>query len=202
MTRRPTASTGPHWAELTGHDRHAACLLAARAGDRKALDALVVELTPLVWHVARGQGLARTEAEDVVQTVWLSLLRHLHTVAEPKALAGWLITTTRRAARRGNGPAADREEPLSDDAAALVPTDQALPEPEALRNDRDRRLWRAFRQLPQRCQELLRLTVLAGRAEYRVVAEALRMPRGSIGPTRGRCLNLLRGLFATEGGSP
>ncbi|GDY30227.1 RNA polymerase sigma factor [Gandjariella thermophila] len=202
MTGRPTASASPHWAELTGHDRHAACLLAARAGDREALDALVVELTPLVWHVARGQGLGRTEAEDVVQTVWLNLLRNLHKVSEPKALAGWLITTTRRAARRGNGPTADREEPLTDDAAAMVPTEQGLPEPEAVRNDRDRRLWSAFRQLPQRCQELLRLTVLAGRAEYRAVAEALRMPRGSIGPTRGRCLNLLRSLFATEGGSP
>jgi RNA polymerase sigma factor (sigma-70 family) len=202
MGGRQAASASPHWEELSGHDRHAACLVAARAGDREALDALVVELMPLVWHVARGQGLGRTEAEDVVQTVWLTLLRHLHTVSEPKALASWLITTTRRAARRGNGAVADREEPLADDMVAQVPTEHALPEREALRSDRDRRLWTAFRRLPQRCQELLRLTVLAGRAEYRAVAEALRMPRGSIGPTRGRCLEMLRGLFATEGGSP
>jgi hypothetical protein len=46
--------------------------------------------------------------------------------------------------------------------------------------------------MSRRCQELLRLTVLAGRAEYRAVAEALSMPRGSIGPTRGRCLNQLK----------
>jgi DNA-directed RNA polymerase specialized sigma24 family protein len=76
-----------------------------------------------------------------------------------------------------------------------------LPEDAVLQDDRDQRLWAAFGRLNERCQELLRLTVLAGRAEYRAVAEALGMPRGSIGPTRGRCLTLLRGLLETEGGS-
>jgi DNA-directed RNA polymerase specialized sigma24 family protein len=65
-------------------------------------------------------------------------------------------------------------------------------------NERDRRLWAAFRQLPPNCQELLRLTVLAGRAEYAAVAEALHMPRGSIGPTRGRCIKKLRELLERD----
>src|SRR5690242_12598402 len=79
------------WAELEGRDRHAACMLAARDGDKEAFDALIADLAPLVWHVARGSGLDRTSAEDVVQTVWLALLRHLHRLTEPRALAGWLI---------------------------------------------------------------------------------------------------------------
>ncbi|MEV0681356.1 sigma-70 family RNA polymerase sigma factor [Actinosynnema sp. NPDC050436] len=181
-------------------ERHAALLTAARAGDRGALDALVTELTPLVWHVARGNGLDQGVAEDVVQTVWLSLLRHLDRIAEPRALAGWLIVTTRREAQRAwreaNGRAA-----LSSDSAVDVADTRWLPETEALRDDRDRRLWRAYSNLPRRCQELLRLTVLAGRAEYRAVAEALSMPRGSIGPTRGRCLATLRTLLEREGGA-
>src|SRR6266508_5461874 len=90
----------PPWEGLEGRERHAACLVAARTGDRKALDVLVAELTPLVWHVARGNGLDRATAEDVVQTVWLSLLRHLDRLSEPRALVGWLITTTRREANR------------------------------------------------------------------------------------------------------
>ncbi|MBM7813566.1 RNA polymerase sigma factor [Saccharothrix algeriensis] len=184
----------------SGPERHAALLTAARTGDRGALDRLVAELTPLVWHVARGNGLDRSTAEDVVQTVWLSLLRHLDRIAEPRALAGWLIVTTRREAHRAwreaNGRAA-----LSTDSAADVPDTRWLPETEALRDDRDRRLWRAFAALPRRCQELLRLTVLAGRAEYRAVAEALSMPRGSIGPTRGRCLTALRTRLEREGGA-
>lgn len=182
------------WIGLTGHDRHAACLKAAQQGDRAALDTLVADLTPLVWHVARSQELDRTRAEDVVQTVWLSLLRHLDRLEQPRALAGWLITTTRREAQRARTTGADRDVVVLDD----LPVQQDGPEQHALRAERDRSLWTAFGKLPQNCQELLRLTVLAGRANYREVAEALQMPRGSIGPTRARCLNRLRALLEED----
>jgi RNA polymerase sigma factor (sigma-70 family) len=174
-------------------------MLAARAGNRRALATLVEDLTPLVWHVARGNGLDKTAAEDVVQTVWLALFSHINTLTEPKALAGWLIVTTRREAQRVRGKGA-AQLPLTDEMAEQLPSNHPQPEDEALRIDRDSRLWRAFAGLPERCQELLRLTVLAGRAEYRLVAEAMHMPKGSIGPTRGRCLNTLRELLDTEGG--
>ncbi|HEX7662588.1 MAG TPA: sigma-70 family RNA polymerase sigma factor [Pseudonocardiaceae bacterium] len=193
-------SDEPPWWELTGHERHAACLIAARAGDRGALEALASDLTPLVWTVARAQGLDRTHAEDVVQTVWLTFLSNRDSIKEPIALARWLITTTKREAHRGRSRT-DREAPLADETLEQLSSQDGLPEPEALRNDRDRRLWRAFRALPARCQELLRLTVLAGRAEYREVAELMRMPHGSIGPTRGRCLNSLRDRLREEGGA-
>ncbi|MGM1058093.1 RNA polymerase sigma factor [Saccharothrix sp. Mg75] len=185
-------------AQGSPHDRQAALVVAGRAGSREALDALVVELTPLVWHVARGNGLDQATAEDVVQTVWLSLLRHLDRLAEPRAVAGWLIVATRRESQRAWRERHGRPA-LSADSALDVPDDRWLPEPEALRDDRDRRLWRAFGEMTRRCQELLRLTVLAGRAEYRAVAEALSMPRGSIGPTRGRCLGQLRDRLEKDG---
>ena len=90
---------------------------------------------------------------------------------------------------------------LSAEMAEQTPTTDPSPEHEVLRTERDRTLWSAFHKLTQRCQELLRLTVLAGRAEYRAVAEALHMPHGSIGPTRGRCLNNLRSLYNGDSGS-
>jgi RNA polymerase sigma factor (sigma-70 family) len=192
-------AAGRHWEGLTGSDRHAACLESARAGSRTALAALVNDLTPLVWHVARGNGLDRASAEDVVQTVWLALLSRIGTITEPRALAGWLITTTRREAQRVRGQKAQQPALIDEFAATFMDT-RPQPEEQAVRSDRDARLWRAFGQLPQKCQELLRLTVLAGRAEYRLVAEAMRMPRGSIGPTRGRCLNSLRQLLEVEEG--
>jgi RNA polymerase sigma factor (sigma-70 family) len=187
------------WRELTGYERHAACLVAARTGDTKALDALVTDLSPLIWYVARGQGLDRTVAEDVVQTVWLTLLRNLHSVAEPRALANWLIITTRREASKARG-GRDRVDPLPEDVMEQLPSAEGLPEEETLRSDRNRLLWRAFGLLSYECQELLRLTVLAGRAEYDYVAEILGMPRGSIGPKRGRCIKRLRGIVDEQGG--
>lgn len=203
MGNGQTITEDAPWWELSGYSRHAACLIAARSGDRKALDALVTDLNPLVWHVARSQGLDRTIAEDVVQTVWLTLLRNLHAVAEPKALARWLITCTKREASKNRG-GIDRTEPLGDETAERLLSTDGLPEDEVLRSDRDRSLWRAFNRLPQRCQDLLRMTVLAGRAEYDHVARELAMPRGSIGPTRGRCIATLRGYLTsatTEGGT-
>jgi RNA polymerase sigma factor (sigma-70 family) len=199
MSNGQTITEDAPWWELAGYPRHAACLIAARLGDRAALNALVVDLNPLVWSVARGQGLDPTIAEDVVQTVWMTLLRKLHTVAEPQALASWLITTTRREASR-NKNMTDRVEPLDDETSEQLQSVYGLPEEEALRTDRNRALWRAFNKLPQRCQDLLRMTVLAGRAEYDLVAKEMRMPRGSIGPTRGRCITTLRGFLTTEQG--
>jgi RNA polymerase sigma factor (sigma-70 family) len=197
MTGAPPVKARPLWMDLTGRDRHTACIRAARDGDKEAFDALIADLTPLVWHVARGSGLDRATAEDVVQTVWLGLLRHLHRLTEPRALAGWLITTTRREANRMRHAAVGHVELSSEMAEQTAPVEPSA-EHEVLRTGRDRALWSAFRKLSQRCQELLRLTVLAGRAEYGAVAEALHMPHGSIGPTRGRCLNSLRSLYQGE----
>jgi RNA polymerase sigma factor (sigma-70 family) len=188
------------WDGLSGHERHAACLIAARSGNRRALDVLVTDLTPLVWHVTRGQGLDRVHAEDVVQTVWLALLRHLNRLEQPKALAAWLIVTARREAQRAKTAGFDRETTVPAEDLVDIPAQVDGPEQHALRDDRDRRLWAAFKQLSDRCQKLLTLTVLAGRAQYDAVAQAMEMPRGSIGPTRGRCLISLRELLDKEGG--
>ncbi|WP_460401056.1 RNA polymerase sigma factor [Actinophytocola sediminis] len=187
------------WRRLSGRERHTACLVAARQGDRAAFTALVTELTPLLWHVARGNGLSRAEAEDVTQTVWLALLRNVDRLTDPRALAAWLITTTRREANHLRRQA-DRARvvELGDAGADLLPAADPTPEDEVLRDDRDRTLWTVFNRLSPRCQEMLRLTVLAGRAEYRVVAETLHMPVGGIGPTRGRCLKTLREYYEEE----
>src|SRR5690606_33883430 len=86
LTDARTAEADPSWDGLRGHDLYAACMHAAKAGDRSAMNRLVKELTPLVWQVARGNGLDRHTAEDVVQTVWLALFRNLERIEDPKAL--------------------------------------------------------------------------------------------------------------------
>ena len=53
-------------------------------------------------------------------------------------------------------------------------------------------------ELPERCRRLLRVIAFADRPDYAAVAEALGMPVGSIGPTRGRCLAKLRAQLAAD----
>jgi hypothetical protein len=59
-------------------------------------------------------------------------------------------------------------------------------------------LWRAVGKLSAPCQELLRIIAFVPRPDYQSVSAALGMPVGSIGPTRGRCLEKLRVLLADD----
>ena len=50
-------------------------------------------------------------------------------------------------------------------------------------------------RLPPRCQRLFGLLMADSDLPYKEIAEQLSMPIGSIGPTRGRCLEHLRQLM-------
>jgi RNA polymerase sigma factor (sigma-70 family) len=177
--------------------RLAASLDRARGGDGDALGDVVRELNPLLWHVARAQGLGRDAAADVVQTTWLELVRRLDQIRSPQALTAWLVTTTRRQAwhvragqRRESGEEPDELVDVGDgspDVPDLVAAEE-----------RHRLLWRHVHRLSERCRALLRVVAFVERPDYTVIAEALGMPHGSIGPTRGRCLAKLRDMLLAD----
>jgi RNA polymerase sigma factor (sigma-70 family) len=194
--------TGHAAAGHAGTDRAArvaACLERARNGETAALGEIVRELNPLLWHVARAQGLAAEESADVVQTTWLELLRRLHEIRSPQALISWLVTATRRESWRVRELS---RRPVPDGAAQLesVPDPGPGPGERLLADERDQALWQHFQRLPERCRQLLRIVAQVARPDYSAVAEALGMPIGSIGPTRGRCLAKLRELLQADPG--
>jgi RNA polymerase sigma factor (sigma-70 family) len=156
-----------------------------------ALDELIGELTPVLWHVARAAGLGREDAEDVVQTAWESLLSHLDTIREPAALAAWLVTATRREAWRV-AAARRKTQPADQEWFGAIPDPRASSEDRALLAEEQRAVWAALRTLPPRCQQLLRIVAFVPRPDYDAIAAKLKMARGSVGPTRGRCLEKLR----------
>lgn len=181
-------------------ERIAGLVNAVREGSEQALGELVTEYSPLLWQVARSAGLDCADAEDVLQTVWLRLLEHLHDLHRPGALTAWLVITTRREAWRTRG-AGRRQLPAEQDKIAANLEPAASAEELAITDEQRRELWTAFAQLSPRCQELLRIVAFVPRPDYEVVAARLGMPHGSIGPTRGRCLAKLRTLLtdAVEG---
>ncbi len=179
----------------TRTERLAGSLERARRGDAGGLDEIVRELTPLLWHVARTQGVAHADVADVVQHSWLELVSRLDGIRSPSALTAWLVTTTKREAWRLNRR---RQTPI--DPEDIVDVADDLPDPSSglITDERDRVLWGAFRQLSTRCRELLRVVAMVDRPDYASVSEALGMPHGSIGPTRGRCLAKLRSLLVED----
>ncbi len=178
--------------EVWGHA--AAAFERWTAGDAVALDELVRVMTPVLWHVVRAYRLSTELAEDVVQTTWLSLVRSRANILEPAAIGGWLTTTARREAWKV-AKASGRALPVEDDELARRLPDEGSAEAEVVRRDDDAHLWDAVDQLSERCRQLLRIVAFEHRPDYAKIAADLGMPVGSIGPTRGRCLQKLRALI-------
>jgi RNA polymerase sigma factor (sigma-70 family) len=168
------------------------------AGDAVALDELVRVMTPVLWHVVRAYRLSTEVAEDVVQTTWLSLVKSRASIQEPAAVGGWLTTTARREAWKV-AKATGRAVPVEDDELARRLPDEGSAEAEVVRRDADGRLWAAVERLSERCQALVRIVAFDHRPDYTKIAADLGMPVGSIGPTRGRCLQKLRALVIENG---
>ena len=167
-------------------------------GDAVALDELVRVMTPVLWHVIRAYRLSTEVAEDVVQTTWLALVRSREAIQEPAAVGGWLTTTARREAWKV-AKATGRGIPVEDDELARRLPEEDSAEAEVVRRDADSHLWEAVEKLSERCQALLRIVAFEHRPDYTRIATDLDMPVGSIGPTRGRCLQKLRALIETNG---
>jgi RNA polymerase sigma factor (sigma-70 family) len=177
--------------------RIAGLLDAARDGQEQAVGQIVAELSPLLWQVARAAGLGSGDAEDVLQTVWVRLLSHLDGIHTSGALTAWLVTTAKREAWRVR--AAGRRQLLAgEDWFAAIPDPEPGSEERVIVDDQRRALWAAMAQLSPRCQELLRIVAFVPRPDYGTVAVALGIPRGSVGPTRGRCLAKLRTILAAD----
>jgi RNA polymerase sigma factor (sigma-70 family) len=184
-------------------DDVATLLGRANDGEQQAWNAIVDRFTNLLWSVARGHRLSTADAADVVQTTWLRLVEHLHEIREPERLTAWLITTARRESLRVVGLSRREDVGGADDLAANMPDERDGPiDSGQLLDERDALLWHCFGQLNERCQQILRALMASPPPSYAEVSSALDLPVGSIGPTRGRCLDRLRELAAPAGLAP
>ncbi len=186
-------------AEPTRWERAADLFGQWRQGRTRAMDELVRLMSPVLWHVVRAYGLDRALAEDVVQTTWLTLVRRHETIADPRAVSGWLTTCARREAWRV-GKLHRRADPTEvENLEPHLPTHESA-EDSAVDGDQSSRLWSAVATLDERCRRLLRVVAFEERPDYARLAQDLSMPIGSIGPTRQRCLAKVRAVLEGAGG--
>ena len=173
-------------------------------GDEEAWGALVRRYANLVYAIAARSGLSGDEAADVFQAVFVIVWRSLDLLSEPQAFPGWLATIARRETwrvARGRARRARSEERMASDPSAGVLPSRPARADEALESaERAALVQHAVAGLDERCRELL--TVLFWETpipSYDDLAERLGMPLGSLGPTRGRCLEKLRGRLVELG---
>lgn len=168
-------------------------LIAALAGEgdpaRRAWSQLVTRHSGRLYAVARSFSLDQATAEDLVQTAWLRLLERTDQLRDHAAVGAWLSTIVRNEARRLI--TRRREIPTVLDLDNR-PDDADAPDAGLLRDEKGRALRLAFSRISAECRQLLHLLAVEPRPSYDEVAAALGRPRGSLGPTRRRCLEQLR----------
>ncbi|MGO9279780.1 MAG: RNA polymerase sigma factor [Streptosporangiaceae bacterium] len=170
----------------------------AAEGELWAWERLIDQYGRLIWSITRDFKLVESDAADVAQATWLRLLEHIDRIDYPARVGSWLATTARHeclrsVAARKKIVLVHDDDALSDDVALEPPIDERILADERAQDVRD-----ALARLPRRWQRLLELLMADPPASYAEISDQLGLPVGSIGPTRGRCLERLRVLLAAS----
>jgi RNA polymerase sigma factor (sigma-70 family) len=177
-------------------------------GDDDAWQELVERYANLVHSVPVRYGLTAMEVDDIGQEIFLILAQSLHQIEDPERLPSWLVTTARRATWRMIQKR-EREhlvESTQTDDVDMISTDSSLmasgqvlgaslPTTEELLDGwiYQEAISHGLKHLEERCRMLLHFLFLdREEPSYEEISARLRMPLGSIGPTRNRCLHKLR----------
>jgi RNA polymerase sigma factor (sigma-70 family) len=167
----------------------------AAEGDRWSWERLVDQYARIIWAVTRDFRLTESDAADVAQVTWLRLYEHIDRLEYPARVGSWLAVTARReclrhVAARKRIVLVHDDDDLHDVAAHGPEVDERL-----LAHERAQAVREALSDLPGQWQRMLQLLMADPPASYAEISSQLGLPIGSIGPTRGRCLERLRVLL-------
>jgi RNA polymerase sigma factor (sigma-70 family) len=167
----------------------------AAKGDHWAWERLVDQYARLIWAMTRDFKLVESDAADVFQATWLRLLEHIDRLEQPARVGSWLAATARHECLRSLS--ARKKVRLVHDDVTL--RDGVAHEPEIderlLGEERDQAVRDALARLPWRWRRLVEMLMADPPVPYTEISDQLGLPMGSIGPTRGRCLERLRVLL-------
>jgi RNA polymerase sigma factor (sigma-70 family) len=169
-------------------DRLEHVVVAAGKGDETAWSAIVLRFRGRVMRVARSHGLNPYQADDVAQETWLRLYRSIESVRDPLSLGAWIETTARRESLRTIVSRRREEltgEEIGVERGAEDDVDDVLEE-------RREALARGLAKLNGRQRALIESLVAEPAPSYAELSARMGIPIGSIGPTRGRCVERLR----------
>jgi RNA polymerase sigma factor (sigma-70 family) len=186
MTLVPTPRTAP--GSCTEEDGRG-LLDALAAGDEATWSTTVRRFEGLLRSAAHVVLRSDADIDEAVQRTWVLLFRNADRINDARCLPGWLSTTARREALailRGQQKAI----PSEDVADRVAPDDTDVAT--ALMDDELRRaLDQAVENLPTSQRRIVQ-ALLREPESYDALSEELGIPRGSLGPLRGRAVRALR----------
>ena len=163
-------------------------LLAIRCqlGEPEAFDALIARWHEPLWHFARRVTGSDDAADDVVQDVWMHIVRGMPKLRQPERLRSWMFGIAHRRLMdrfRHRYTTPDFADINIDDLPASVNDDE-------LAGDIDRML-DALAELPVVEREVLALFYLQ-ELTLQQIADALDVPQGTVKSRLFRARRLLR----------
>jgi RNA polymerase sigma factor (sigma-70 family) len=186
LTLVPTPRTAP---DSCIEEDGRGLLDALAAGDEATWHTTVRRYERLLRSAARVVLRSDADIDEAVQRTWVLLFRNADRINDPRCLPGWLSTTARREALailRGQQKAI----PSEDVADRVAPDDTDVAT--ALMDDELRRaLDQAVENLPTSQRRIVQ-ALLREPESYDALSEELGIPRGSLGPLRGRAVRALR----------
>jgi RNA polymerase sigma factor (sigma-70 family) len=166
-------------------------------GNQEAWSALIDKYKNLIFSIPIKRGFPRDDAADIFQTVCLALVSELPRLREPRALPAWLIQTTSHKCFQWQDKSwrsTKLQEEILSGGSPKVP-EELLAELQREQIVRD-----AVAELSTQCRRLVELLFYQVPASsYDDLAASLEIPKGSVGPTRIRCLEKLRRLLEKKG---
>lgn len=189
-TRNPhlQAQTDGPTTTQAGSD-YAALVRTAAAGDRAAMETLLMRAQEVAYRFSVHVCGHVDEAEDVMQEALLKTYRHATRIREPEAFRPWLYRTVRNAClmrrrRRVDEPARlqslDELMPTPDGMMALDPPDHGRsPEDVVVNNRLKKRLKQAFQALPPPFRLVVFLREMEG-LSTREVAQTLKISEANV----------------------
>ena len=168
-------------------------------GSEEAWSALIDKYKNLIFSIPVKRGFSPEDAADIFQAVCLTLVSELPRLREPRALPAWLIQTTSHKCFRWM----EKSLPYADVKLQeeMLPHDSPMVSEEFLVElEREQMVRNALSALSTDCKRLVDLLFYQmPPPSYDDLAASLEIPKGSIGPTRRRCLEKLRRLLEKNG---
>jgi RNA polymerase sigma factor (sigma-70 family) len=169
------------------------------SGNADAWSQLIEKYKALIYSIPVKYGLSHQEAADVFQSTCMELLLRLPELREPRALPKWLMQVAHHECYRVKR---FNQRTVSRDGDADLPEPQipAIADSLVQQTQEEQILREAMAALTPQCRRLVELLFYQTPARpYTEVAAELGLAVGSIGFTRQKCLERLRGRLEKLG---
>ena len=188
----PVDTDQMNWENANDSQLIEACIV----GEEQAWATLINRYSRLIYTIPLRFGFSKMIADEIFQETCLILLEKLDSLQETDRVRSWLVTVCKRVCIQHMRQNKDVQTIEGLDLDGRFPDLDS----ELILLEQQHLVQEAMQRLPDRCQQLIQaLFFEEPPASYDDIASRLNISKGSIGPTRSRCLEKLHQELENSG---